>query len=118
MKAQVTEDDEVLMEAMEQSRYALGDEDFVERIELELAERRLGNIRDQDVDLPVFEVNLNDIDGAVGNHFGIEREVLSDHGGSVGLAKRMAVELARSDPNAMNRMPSSGMQAKYRYIEE
>ena len=94
LEATVMEDDEVLREAFTQSRHAVGDEGFVERIEAELAARRTGTELDRDIELPRPSVSLERIDEMVASRFGIRAESLYRHGRSAGPAKGVAVELA------------------------
>jgi len=92
--AGVLEVDTPIVELMRASPYAIGGEEFVERIEKTLRDRSRGDALDADVSLPWRGVELDVIDRVVCEKYGIRPEDLRLHGHAVGEAKLVAVELA------------------------
>ncbi len=90
----LTEDDGPLLEAMAASRYAIGGTAFVEKTEPCIEERRSGRVQERDLDLPRWNVAVDEIDAAVARHYGIDPAVLKTHGHHAGPAKAVAVALA------------------------
>lgn len=90
------EDDGELREALNRSGHGIGDEEFVEELEQELRERRMGTDRDRDVDYPAEWISADGIDAAVAQEFGTTVEALKAHGhaAGAGMAKAVALELA------------------------
>ena len=88
------EDDGPLQAAMAASRYAIGGNEFIERTEERIGQRRSGRVQDRDLDLPRRTVSLEEIDAAVGRHYRMDPSLFSGHGRRVGPAKGVAVELA------------------------
>jgi len=87
-------EDEILKEAYSASRYAIGDEEFIEEAESDLKAMRLERAVYGDVALPeirVLPVEL--IEDAVVREFGIKKADLHFHGHRSGIAKSIAVEL-------------------------
>ena len=94
VQACLTEDDAPVLEAMAASRYAIGGKVFIEQTEAHIAQRASGRLQDRDLDLPRWTAPLDEIDGVVAGHYGLDRELLSAHGHRAGPAKAVAVELA------------------------
>lgn len=94
VQACLMEDDAPMLEAMAASRYAIGGPAFIEQTEARLDERRSGCLQDRDIDLPRWNVPLDEIDAAVARHYGVDPALLSAHGHRAGPAKAVAVELA------------------------
>ena len=92
--AMVMESDEPLREVMEESAYAIGDEEFVRGVERTLRGRWKGGSGHRDIDLPEERVSLDEISRAVAARYGVEMERLKEHGHVGGEAKVMALELA------------------------
>jgi hypothetical protein len=90
----LTEDDRPLLDAMRASRYAVGSERFVAKIEDELRGRRTGQPTDRDVQLPRKLLTPDEIARAVAEAYGIDAAVLRQHGRRAGEAKAVALELA------------------------
>jgi REP element-mobilizing transposase RayT len=93
-QAFVLEDDRPILEAMRTSRYAIGDERFVEETQQRLQKRRTGSVQDKDLALPALTVDIETVDAYVARHYGIDPADLCEHGHRVGAAKFVAVELA------------------------
>lgn len=90
-----TQDDKGLQEVLRASRYAVGDEAFIEEIEHGFKAKRHGDTRDADVTWPRDEhASLPQIDEAVCKACGIGKEHLKAHGNATGEAKGLALELA------------------------
>lgn len=91
----VSQDDEALQEVLRVSRYAVGDEVFIEEMEQGFKAGRRGDIREADVEWPQDDhVSLAQIDEAVARVCDINREHLKTHGNTTGTAKGLALELA------------------------
>jgi cysteine synthase len=88
------DNDAAMLAVMSASRYAIGDDRFVERTEAGIERRRTGGDADRDLALPRRVLPIDAIDEAVARHFQVAREELARHGRSVGAAKIVAVELA------------------------
>jgi REP element-mobilizing transposase RayT len=88
------DDDQPILSAMSASRYAVGDETFLEQTERLLAGRRACRAQDADLALPKPCVAASRIDTHVAADFHVAREQLHMHGHRGGLAKFAAVELA------------------------
>jgi REP element-mobilizing transposase RayT len=87
--------DELLLSAMDASSYAIGDEEYVRKVEEDLREREASGGVTADVLVPLEEaVEADRIDRAVSEVFGCTGEDLSLHGRAVGEAKSVALELA------------------------
>ncbi len=76
------------------SRFAIGDESFIEETKKRLQKRRTGTVQDQDLALPTVTVDAETVDAYVTRHYRIEQEDLFEHGHRAGAAKFVAVELA------------------------
>lgn len=74
--AMVMERDEPLRQKLSEHAYALRDEEFVGKVEKESKGRRRGDGRDRDVNLPVRQVSLGEIDCVVAGTYGISDERL------------------------------------------
>lgn len=95
IKSMILKDDDELRNILSASRYAVGDETFIEKVENELRAKRRGDIRETDVAWPDENfTGLASIDEAVSETYRIESELLKCHGNAVGEAKGMALELA------------------------
>ena len=90
----VLDDDATTLKAMGASRYAIGDDRFLEQTEANIESRRTGGDADRDLALPRRVLSIKEIDEAVVRHFKITPEDLARHGRSAGVAKIVAVELA------------------------
>lgn len=90
----VTDEDRLLQEALQASRYAIGGPEFVDQTERQLERRRSGRPQDVDVALPRSTVDIKRIDALVAAEFGIQPADLKTHGHRTGLAKQIAIELA------------------------
>ena len=88
------DDDQPILSATAASRYAVGDETFVDRTERLLAARRAGRAQDADVAWPPLGVDAGAIDAPVAGEFHVALEQLQSHGHCGGMAKFAAVELA------------------------
>ena len=88
------DDDATMLRVMSASRYAIGDDRFVERTEASVECRRTGGDADRDLLLPRRVLSIGEIDKAVSRHFRTTPEELARHGRSAGVAKIVAVELA------------------------
>ncbi len=97
------EDDGPLREAMAASRYAIGGSAFTEKTEERVEGRRRGRVQDQDVELPRWTVDLEEIDAAVARRYGVDAAVLKTHGHHAGVAKAVAVALASRLANLSGR---------------
>ncbi len=87
--------DEELLEALERSAYAIGDDEFVTQVEDELKAERRGDEADRDVCWPDRKrVEIEDIKEAVCRSYGCGVEDLLEHGHRAGEAKRVAIGLA------------------------
>ena len=93
-QAMVTQDDELLKEMMGRSAHALGSEEFVEKVEKDLAGGKTGQAKDADVQRPWQGIELRAIDEVVAQAYGIEARQLRKRGRAAGKAKAVAVELA------------------------
>ncbi len=94
MQAMVAEDAEPLKDLMGRSMYALGSEEYVEKVEKDLSGGKTGQAKDADIYRPWRGIELAVIDQAVAKAYGIEAGQLRKHGRSAGGAKAVAVELA------------------------
>ncbi|MBN1269394.1 MAG: transposase [Kiritimatiellae bacterium] len=94
VESMVLESDQVLLDAMKRSRYALGEEEFVGRVERELRGQRR-RATQSDIHWPAEEgISLGSIKAAVAGVYGCRAEDLERHGHVSGEAKRVAVGLA------------------------
>jgi len=75
-------EDEVLKEAAESSRYAVGDEQFLKETEFDLNEARLEkSVKGGDIIWPERKkIGLQKVEQAVGRAFGVKAEELRSHG--------------------------------------
>lgn len=90
----IGEEDEMLVGAMKESRYAIGDEHFRERTEDGVLGVRLHKADDGDIVWPEVEkVAFDTITAAVADRFGIAQTDLRLRGKRVGMAKAVAIEL-------------------------
>jgi len=80
MRACVMKDDQPLLDAMQASRYAIGEESYVEKVEQRLEELRTGRIQDRDLVLPTVTVDIDTVDACVARHFAVEVADLKKHG--------------------------------------
>jgi len=96
IKSMILKDDEELRKILSANRYAVGDEEFIAKIQNELrAKRRHGDVREKDVEWPDEDfIGLARIDELVSKTYGIKKEYLKSHGNMAGEAKGMALELA------------------------
>lgn len=95
MRRTISDNDELMREALEASAYAVGDEEFVKRIEEELREMPLDKEKAKDVNLPQNRIiPLEEIEKQVSNEFGINVADLHVHGNRSGVAKAVVLELA------------------------
>jgi len=96
MSEQLSGKDEVLEPLLRASRYAIGEEEFVEHVESTLKDARLSRAVDGDVYWPVEErsVSLLEIVQLVSKKFGLSDGEITEHGRSAGPAKMIALELA------------------------
>lgn len=86
--------DDVLVDALQASRYAIGEKQFIQDTEAVLKELKIENGTYGDIrypDGPIVE--LKEIEGAVADEFGVEVKDLRDHGSRGGVAKSVAIEL-------------------------
>jgi REP element-mobilizing transposase RayT len=95
----LTANDGPLLEAMAASRYAIGRTAFTEQTERRIEQRRTNRVQDEDLDLPRWTVDLEEIDAAVARRYGVEATVLKAHGHHAGPSKAVAVALAASLAN-------------------
>jgi len=79
------EDDRPIREALQASRYAIGDESFRETTERQLARRRRGRAQDADVALPRLVYTLERIDAVVSAEYGVRAEALKSLGHTAGV---------------------------------
>ena len=87
-------EDEELKEADAASRYAVGDHEFVEQVTEELRGKRMGRALTGDILWPEDEMaDMEIVEKAVQDSFGVSGEELRCHGRRAGLAKAVAVEL-------------------------
>lgn len=95
VKACISDDDEVLREALSADSYAVGAEDFQKGVIETLRTRKTGKATDRDLALPASPtMALNRIDEAVGLACHLDPAQLKSHGLHVGIAKALAIELA------------------------
>jgi putative transposase len=92
--AGLTEDDGPLLEAMRNSRHAVGSAAFVRDIERQFDQQRTGGPADRDVALPRRLVDVEQIVAAVAREYGVAADDLRRHGHRAGPAKTVAIELA------------------------
>ncbi len=59
------------MDAMRESRYAIGGEAFVEETQKRLEQQRTGSLRDEDIALPTVTVDIQTVDTYVARHYRI-----------------------------------------------
>ena len=91
----VLQDDKPILDAMRASRYAIGDDAFIDQTEKRLGKRRTGKVQDKDLALPaVVTVPIDTVDAYVAGHYRTDVAVLTEHGHRAGPAKAVAVELA------------------------
>ena len=95
VKAFISEDDEEMDVAMNRSRYAIGDQEFVETVEGEmLADVKEGE-RSKDVIWPdEARAELDLVDKEVARVYKVRVDQLREHGRKSGEAKRVAIELS------------------------
>ena len=80
---------------MRASRYAIGDDTFIEQTQKRLGKRRTGRVQDKDLALPALvTVPIDTVDAYVAAHYRMDAAVLTEHGHRAGPAKAVAVELA------------------------
>lgn len=86
--------DEELKKAMESSRYAIGDERFIEEAESDLRDIKMTRYMDHDVIRPKERVlSLQAVEEAVSIGFSVPVEDLHCHGHRAGVTKAAAIEL-------------------------
>ena len=86
--------DDILHEALDKSRYAIGDREFTEEAENDLKEMKLNKATYGDIVLPDIEsTEPKVVDEAVAIEFGVGIDELHCHGHKAGVAKSVAVEL-------------------------
>lgn len=91
----VTKDDDKTLTALELSPYAIGDEAFIDEIEAEIKKERQSVRSRADIVWPrTTRPDVEAVERAVAEEFGISVDDLSMHGRRVGPAKSVAVELA------------------------
>jgi len=81
------QDDEELKRCLGQSRYGVGDEEYVKGLERELRGRRSGDERDRDVAYPRERIDVERIEGIVAREYGVAAERLQAGGRWKGGAK-------------------------------
>ena len=86
--------DEPILDAMQASRYAIGDDSLIGEPKKRLEERRTGRVRDKDLTLPAVTVDIDTVDAYVARHYRIDAADLKEHGHCAGPAKAVAVALA------------------------
>lgn len=86
--------DEETLALMNGHGHAIGSDEFIDEVEVELDERRTGKITDADIALPRRRVDLDTIASTVARRYGIEVGRLRADGRRAGEAKAVAVELA------------------------
>jgi hypothetical protein len=90
----IGKDDEVLERALGGSRYAIGDDEFVERAEEQLKRLRLQKVVLGDIERPRgVQLPVDQVEGRVAAEFGVSAGKLREHGLRVGLAKMVAIEM-------------------------
>ena len=109
IESMVEKDDEQLSSALTQSKYAIGDDDFIAEVEDEMKAIAQAAMVSADIEGPEEgKIELGSIEEAVCEEYGCEREDLRRHGHAVGEAKSVAIELACSLGGMTNR--SVGME--------
>lgn len=101
--AMVAKDDELLKGLMGRSTYALGNEDFVEKVERDLSRGKTGGAQDADLLTPWHGVEMPAIDQVVAKAYGVDVGELRRRGRSAGEARAVAVELASRWSNQTQR---------------
>jgi putative transposase len=97
-------EDELLGAAMGASRYAIGDERFVETTEDEVRSVMRGRAVDGDIVWPERKkLEPEVVIRAVADAFGVPADLLAKHGGRSGLSKMVAVELCSQMTGLTNR---------------
>ena len=95
VESMVDGNDELLLTAMDASRYAIGEEEFVNQVEEALRKRERSGGVPGDVLVPLEDPeDLALIDRAVSEVYGCTAEDLRKHGRAVGEAKTVALEMA------------------------
>ncbi len=88
------QEDELLKEARDASRYAIGDERFREEAESDLKAMQMSKALHGDLILGEKETwSIDEVELAVAKEHGIARAELHEHGHHSGLAKAMSIEL-------------------------
>ena len=86
--------DDVLEQAMESSRYAIGDADFRDEVREELRQREMEQGETGDIVWPeARRLNVKDVEAAVIEELKVTAKDLHAHGRHAGPAKSMAIEL-------------------------
>jgi hypothetical protein len=94
VESMIGNDDDVMQEALTASRYAIGDDTFLEEAERTLKEMPLPVETRRDVALPTaHRRTLPEIETAVATEFGLATPDLHRHGLHAGIAKAVAIEL-------------------------
>jgi len=94
VEGMIGKSDDVFEKALDASRYAIGDERFIEQAEAELKEMRMNRGVFGDIQFPDPDgLAIEEIERAVSEMFGIPINALHRHGRSVGPAKGVAIEL-------------------------
>jgi len=94
VESMVQERDPVLQEAMDASRYTVGDEAFRVQTEEELRRVRVDKGIYGDILWPTAEERgIKEVTGFVAEAFGVQVDELRRHGRQAGLAKKVALEL-------------------------
>ena len=91
----VTKDDDKTLTALELSPYAIGDKAFIDEVEAEIKEERQSVRSQADIVWPkTTRPDVEAVERAVADEFGVGVDDLGMHGRRVGRAKSVAVELA------------------------
>lgn len=96
VQACLEEDDEELKRSLMRSGHGIGDEEYVEALERELRQRRIGEDGDRDVAYPREQVGLERIERVVAETCGVPEVELTETGRRFGTAKAktLAMEVA------------------------
>ena len=94
VQSMIGKKDDVLDAALSASRYAIGDEAFIQQAEEELRELHVRKGLFGEIHPPSdAAVAVETVEEAVAKHFGVSVEALHEHGRRTGEAKAVAVEL-------------------------
>ena len=100
----IVQKDAFLEASLEQSRYAIGDEDFIEKVNEDLEDSRLSKGVYGDVKWPEREsISPEEIASIVSEAYALDRTLLSGRSSAAQDAKKVAVELACRHSNLSQR---------------